>query len=175
MIANEVTFTVEETGEIQKVAMSDERVKGKVVICKTDSVTKAPLEGVTFELRDKDGKKLAELVTDKKGYAETELLDICTYDGDGNFKEDIPYYVVETKAAKGYILDATPHEVVLRYEDSTKEPVVYTLELENTPEKAEKLPQTGGNYRPWIFGLAGGALIGAGVYLYRRRKKRTRV
>lgn len=175
MIANEVTFTVEETGEIQKVAMSDERVKGKIAIYKTDSVTKAPLEGVTFELRDKDGKKLAELVTDKKGYAETELLDICTYDEEGNFKEDIPYYVVETKAAEGYITDDTPHEVVLRYEDSTKEPVVYTLELENTPEKAEKLPQTGGNYRPWIFGLAGGALIGAGVYLHRRRKKRTRV
>ena len=171
LIANEVAFTVEETGEIQKVAMYDERVKGKIVIYKTSSKSKEPLKGVTFELRNKDGKKLETLVTDKAGYAETELLDICTYKEDGSFEEDIPYYIVETKAADGYILDNTVHEVLLQYDDSATETVVYTLKLKNKPSKP-KLPQTGGNYHPWMFGIAGGVLIGEGIYLYRRRKRK---
>lgn len=170
LIANEVSFTVEETGEIQKVEMSDERVKGMIEILKTDSVSKKAIKGVTFELRDEDGKTLATLVTDKKGYAKTDLLDICTYDESGNYKEDITYYVVETKAAEGYILDEKPHKVQIKYDGSAKENVVYTLQLENKPEN-EKLPQTGGNYHPWMFLLAGGALIGAGIYLYRRKQK----
>ena len=171
LIANEVEFTVEETGEIQKVAMSDERVKGAVEIYKTDSKTKSPIKGVEFELRNKDGKVLAKLITDKKGYAKTDLLDIGTYDEEGNFEKDIPYYVVETKAAKGYVIDTTPHEVLLQYDDSAVENVVYTLKLKNKPEKP-KLPQTGGGYKPCLFGVAGGFLIGAGIYLNRRRKRR---
>lgn len=171
LIANEVEFTVEETGEIQKVAMSDERVKGAVEIYKTDSKTKSPIKGVEFELRNKDGKVLAKLITDKKGYAKTDLLDIGTYDEEGNFEKDIPYYIVETKAAKGYVIDTTPHEVLLQYDDSAVENVVYTLKLKNKPEKP-KLPQTGGGYKPWMFGVAGGLLIGAGIYLNRRRKRR---
>lgn len=164
-------FTVEETGEIQKVAMSDERVKGAIKIYKTDSKTKSPIKGVEFELRNKDGKVLAKLITDKKGYAKTDLLDIGTYDEEGNFEKDIPYYVVETTAAKGYVIDTTPHEVLLQYDDSAVENVVYTLKLKNKPEKP-KLPQTGGDYKPWLFGVAGGFLIGAGIYLNRRRKRR---
>lgn len=171
LIANEVKFTVEETGEIQKVAMTDERVKGKIALYKTCSKTGKPLKGVTFELRNKDGKKLETLVTDKTGYAETGLLDICTYNKDGSFREDIPYYIVETKAADGYILDDTPHEVLLQYDDSATETVVYTLKLKNKPNKP-RLPQTGGNYHPWMFVALGGACIAGGVLYGRRRKKK---
>ena len=71
-----------------------------------------------FELRSKEGRKLDTLVTDKTGCAETGLLDICTYHKDGSFGEDIPYYIVETKAAEGYVLDSTPHEVRLQYDYS---------------------------------------------------------
>lgn len=171
LIANEVGFTVEETGEIQKVAMTDERVKGKIVIYKTCGKTGKPLKGVTFELRNKDGKKLETLVTDKIGYAETELLDICTYNKDGSFGVDIPYYIVETKAAEGYILDDTSHEVLIQYDDSATEMVVYSLKLKNKPDKP-RLPQTGGNYQPWMFAVLGGACIVSGVLYGRRRKKK---
>ncbi len=176
LIAGEVDFTVEEVRNddgspiIQKVAMSDERVKGKILIYKTDSKTGKPIKGVEFELRDKSGKVLVKLTTDKVGYAETELLDICTYDKAGNFKEDIPYYIVETKAADGYILDDTLHEVLLRYEDSATETIAYTLKLKNKPNK-QGLPQTGGNYHPWMIALAGSTLAGVGVYFYRRRRR----
>lgn len=171
LIANEVDFTVEETGEIQKVAMTDERVKGKIALYKSCSKTEKPLKGVTFELRSKDGKKLETLVTDKAGYAETGLLDICTYNKDGSSKEDIPYYIVETKAADGYILDSTPHEVLLQYDDSATETVVYTLKLKNKPDKP-RLPQTGGNYHLWMFAALGSACIAGGVLYGRRRKKK---
>lgn len=171
LIANEVKFTVKETGEIQKVVMSDERVRGKIEIYKTNSKTKKPIKGAEFELRDKDGKKLDTLITDKAGYAETDLLDIGIYDEEGNFREDIPYYVVETKAADGYILDSSPHEVLLRYDDSATETIVYTLKLQNKPDQS-KLPQTGGDYHPWIFAVAGGILICVGIYQCRHRKNK---
>lgn len=179
LIANEVKFTVEGnkasdgSPEIQKVTMTDERVKGKIALYKSCSKTKKPLKGVMFELRNKEGKKLETLVTDKAGYVETGLLDICTYNKDGNFGEDIPYYIVETKAADGYILDNTPHEVLLQYDDSVTETVVYTLKLKNKPNKP-KLPQTGGDYHPWMFVALGGACIVGGA-LYGRRRKRMRM
>ena len=72
-----------------------------------------PIEGVVFEVRDKDGKVLDTLTTDKNGHAESKELPICTYNEDGSFKEDIHYTVVETKAADGYILDETAHDVTL--------------------------------------------------------------
>lgn len=171
LIANEVEFTVEQTGEIQKVAMTDERVKGKIALYKTCSKTGKPLKGVKFELRDKKGKKLGTLMTDKTGYAETGLLDICTYNKDGSFGKDIPYYIVETKSADGYILDDTPHEVLLQYDDSAVETVVYTLKIKNKPDKT-RLPQTGGNYHPWMFIALGGACVAGGVFYGRRRKEK---
>ena len=105
-----------EGAEIQKVSMKDEQAVGKIVIEKTDKVTGKPIEGVVFEVRDKDGKVLDTLTTDKNGHAESKELPICTYNEDGTFKEDIHYTVVETKAADGYILDETAHDVTLRYE-----------------------------------------------------------
>lgn len=55
-IANDVEFEVTETEEIQKVTMKDEYAVGKIIIEKTDEVTKKPIAGVEFEIRDKDGK-----------------------------------------------------------------------------------------------------------------------
>lgn len=171
LIANEVPFTVAETGEIQKVSMVDERVKGRIELHKSNDETGEPIKGVEFELRDENGKVLQKLVTDKLGYAETDLLDICTYKEDGSFDADIKYYIVETKAAKGYILDDTVHEVVIQYDGCATETVHYQLIVTNKPTEP-KLPQTGGNYNPFLFGLAGGALIGIGWYFMKRRKKR---
>ena len=67
-------------------------------------------------------------------------------------------------------MDKTPHKVQIKYDGSAKENVTYTLKLENKPEN-EKLPQTGGNYHAWMFVLAGGALIGTGIWFYRRKRK----
>jgi LPXTG-motif cell wall-anchored protein len=169
-IAEQVKFTVEETGEIQKVAMSDERALGKIRIVKTDKSTKKPLAGVEFEVRDKNGTVVATLTTDSDGKAVTEPLAIGSYKEDGTFEQDLHYYVVETKALDGYVLDDTKHDIVLQYDDDAPEYVEYTLKVTNTPKK--KLAQTGGGFNPWIFaGIGFGVLAGAGVYCFRKRKR----
>ena len=53
--------------------MKDEQAVGKIVIEKTDKVTGKPIDGVVFEVRDKDGKVLDTLTTDKNGHAEPLL------------------------------------------------------------------------------------------------------
>ena len=171
-VASDVTFEVKETAEIQKVSMKDEQVVGKIVIEKTDKVTGKLIEGVVFEVRDKDGKVLDILTTDKNGHAESKELPICTYNEDGTFKEDIHYTVVETKAADGYILDETAHDVTLRYDDNAPDVVVTTLKLINVPTEP-KLPQTGDNANPLLYlGIGALALItGVGVGLRGRKKK----
>ena len=171
-VASDVTFEVKETAEIQKVSMKDEQAVGKIVIEKTDKVTGKPIEGVVFEVRDKDGKVLDTLTTDKNGHAESKELPICTYNEDGSFKEDIHYTVVETKAADGYILDETAHDVTLRYDDNAPDVVVATLKLANVPTEP-KLTQTGDNANPLLYlGIGALALItGVGVGLRGRKKK----
>ena len=171
LIAEEKEFTVKETGEIQKVNMSDERVKGCIEIVKVDSQTKKPIKGVTFEIRDKDGKVLETVVTDSKGVAKTKDYDVFTFDENGVYASDLSFYVVETKAAQGYKLDATPHEVKFSYKGNVTETIVYQLEVENVPN-GDKLPQTGGKYNPWIYVLAGLALAGSGAYVYKKKGKK---
>lgn len=160
-IANDVDFEVKETKEIQKVSMKDELVNGKIVINKTDEYTKKGIAGVEFEIRDADGNVIETLVTDKDGHAESKELPIATFK-DGNYVEDIKYYVVETKAADGYILDSTAHEVVLQYDDDAPECVVYTLELTNKPTEPN-LPQTGDNFNPWLYGGLGVVALALGL------------
>ena len=89
-----------------------------------------------------------------------------------HFKEDIHYTVVETKAADGYILDETAHDVTLRYDDNAPDVVVTTLKLINVPTEP-KLPQTGDNANPLLYlGIGALALItGVGVGLRGRKKK----
>ena len=177
--------------------VTNERQKVQITVTKTDSETKKELEGAVFGLfakedivnkdgkvivkadtqiertvTGKDGKVLDTLTTDKNGHAESKELPICTYNEDGSFKEDIHYTVVETKAADGYILDETAHDVTLRYDDNAPDVVVTTLKLVNVPTEP-KLPQTGDNANPLLYlGIGALALItGVGVGLRGRKKK----
>ena len=177
--------------------VTNERQKVHITVTKTDSETKEALEGAVFGLfakedivnkegkvivkadtqiertvTGKDGKVLDTLTTDKNGHAESKELPICTYNEDGTFKEDIHYTVVETKAADGYILDETAHDVTLRYDDNAPDVVVTTLKLVNVPTEP-KLPQTGDNANPLLYlGIGALALItGVGVGLRGRKKK----
>lgn len=81
-------------------------------------------------------------------------------------------FLDETKAADGYILDETAHDVTLRYDDNAPEVVVTTLKLVNVPTEP-KLPQTGDNANPLLYlGIGALALItGVGVGLRGRKKK----
>lgn len=185
-IANDIEFEVKDSGEIQKCQMKDEYVFGKLLLKKRDSELNTMIEGVEFEIRDKDGKVIQTLTTGKDGCAESDLLPICTYDKNGTYKEDIVYTVVETKAKEDYILDSTPHEVVFTYarevdkdgkvsdeidsEVKAPEVVEYTLDLTNKPTEP-KLPQTGDDFNPYIFGIVGFLFIALGISCIYFRKK----
>lgn len=169
-VAVDVTFEITETSEIQKVIMKDEQTVGRIIINKTDSVTGSPIEGVVFEIRDKDGKVLDTLTTDKNGYAESKLLPICTYNKDGSYKEDIHYTVIETKATNGYILDETSYDVVLKYSDNAPVCIEETVKLTNTPKP--DIPKTGDTGNVYRYALL--ALISLAVMVSLVMAKKSR-
>ena len=169
-VAVDVTFEITETSEIQKVIMKDEQAVGRIIINKTDSVTGSPIEGVVFEIRDKDGKLLDTLTTDKNGYAESKLLPICTYNKDGSYKEDIHYTVIETKAANGYILDEASYDVVLKYSDNAPVCIEETVKLTNTPKP--DIPKTGDTGNVYRYALL--ALISLAVMVSLVMAKKSR-
>ena len=170
-IATEAKFTVEETHDIQKVVMVDERAKGLIEILKTDRETGDELAGVEFEILDQLGNVVETITTDADGIARSGELDIGEYNPDGTFKQPYIYIVNETKTAEGYILDRASRNVEFKFEQGITEPIVKHLNITNQPT-VPKLPQTGGDHRPWIFLGAGVLGVSVGVYLYRRKRKK---
>ena len=59
--AEDVTFVVEETGEIQKVEMRDDHTK--VSVSKTDITDGEEIQGAKLQIIDKDGKVIEEWIT----------------------------------------------------------------------------------------------------------------
>lgn len=179
IVANDVEFTVEETGEIQKVKMEDERAMGQLVIVKTDADSKAALEGVEFVLLEKEtGKEVGRLKTGKDGKAVSELLPIGTYEN-GVFKEPITYVLKETAALKGYEKTEEEWEIVFTYQND-KTPVIEVVkEIQNkkipeTPGTVKPGPKTGDDTNWFLPLLALGASAGmvAGLLYYRKRDKK---
>ena len=177
-MANDVAFTVKETGEIQKVEMKDERVMGVLKIHKTDGETGDNLEGVEFTLYEKEsGKEVASLVTDKEGNAESGQLPIGVYEN-GAFKESTVYVLKETKALDGYQASEEEWEITFKYKDD-QTPVIEVLkEIQN--EKAPVTTTTGapqtGDDTNWIFPvmglLAGGICLAAVLIIHKRNARR---
>jgi LPXTG-motif cell wall-anchored protein len=185
VIASDITFEVTETGEIQTVQMIDETAKGRVILNKADSKTGEPLEGVEFELRDSDGNVLETLKTDEAGHAESGLYEIASY-VDGEYSEQLKYYLVETKALDGYELDTTEHEVVFDYVDDNTPVIEVTFDLTNdeeevteettnTPVAASENPKTGDDTDLWIpVLLLAVSVSGITAIFFRKRRKNTK-
>ena len=182
ILTADVTFEVEDTGEIQTVTIKDDTAKGKVILNKTDKETGEPLKGVEFELRDSKGKVLETLKTDAAGHAESSLYEIAEYK-DGKFDSEKKYYLVETKTLNGYALDNTEHEVVFTYVDDSTPIVEVTFDLTNemsevtentegTPSAGN--PKTGDETNLWLpMVLIVVSISGiAGLLIVRRKRKR---
>lgn len=154
VVVSDVEFAVEETGEIQKVQMKDERPMGRLCVNKTDAENGAALQGVEFEIRNKvTGEMVGTLVTDKDGRAESELLPIAVYEG-GKMIEPILYVLEETKPLDGYEKYGKEEEVVFEYQDDQTSVIEVLKEIQNmrkpevTPKKPA--PKTGDMVRIWI-------------------------
>ncbi|MBF2467670.1 collagen binding domain-containing protein [Listeria welshimeri] len=106
--ATPVEFTIEFNQSAATVVTKDNTAKtGSVILTKEDSETKAALSGAEFELQSANGTKLKEnLTTDADGKLEVAGL------APGGYK------LVETKAPTGYILDATPVEFTIEFNQS---------------------------------------------------------
>ena len=135
-ILSEETQTVTLTqDEIKEIIFENEKIKGTIQIKKVTAETSEitgiqggmPLEGVTFEIYDYDGKLVDTISTNKEGTAISKKL------------EKGKYKVKEVATNEWYILDENYYVA----EITTNNQVV-TLTLKNEPAKPdEKIQKTG--------------------------------
>ena len=158
--AEEVTFTVEDTEEIQKVEMKDDVPTGTLIINKKDEfledVTLADtisgwishifeyvtgaLKDVTFEVYALEDIKAADGESEDY-YKKDELIATITTDETGIAKlSDLPlgkYYVKEKETAEGYVLDGEIREIDLTYVDQDTSEVTWSGDWQNNRQKVE--------------------------------------
>jgi uncharacterized surface anchored protein len=125
---NPIEFTIpDKDGNVDlKVSQSDKAIPGSVILTKSNAETKDPIAGATFELLDSTGKVIQSgLVTDSNGKLAIDDLPV----GD--------YSLVETAAAPGYELDATPLNFTIALNQTTP------LALEKFNTALDTTPDTG--------------------------------
>jgi LPXTG-motif cell wall-anchored protein len=136
-------------GETYEFGIVNEKIRGQIKVIKTDGKTKTPLADVVFELKDADGKVIAELTTDKDGIA---LSDELIYGR---------YTLTEKSTGEAYLLDETPHEITIK--DHQK---VVELEVQNVRKQGQiKVFKTDGKTKTPLEGVifdvfdAGGKVV----------------
>lgn len=158
--AEEITFTVEDTAEIQKVEMKDDVPTGTLLINKEgeflenvsllDSIggwithlfeyVTGSLKDVAFEVYALEDIKAADGESDDY-YKKDELVDTIITDDSGIAKlENLPlgkYYVKEKETAEGYVLDGEIREIDLTYRDQETAVVTFSTDWQNNRQKAE--------------------------------------
>ena len=177
LIAEDVKFTVKDTGKVQKVKMKDAHPYGKLVIKKTDSTSKAALSGAEFELREKEnGKVVEKLVTDKTGTATSGKIPIATYKN-GKVEKTVEYILVETKAPNGYELSSKKEEIRFEYKDGKTKVIEIVKEIKNTKSPSGSTPtgnspKTGDSTNIWLpILLAVLSVCGIGGVIWYKKKK----
>lgn len=177
LIAEDVKFTVKDTGKVQKVKMKDAHPYGKLVIKKTDSTSKAALSGAEFELREKEsGKVVEKLVTDKTGTATSGKIPIATYKN-GKVEKTVEYILVETKAPNGYELSSKKEEIRFEYKDGKTKVIEIVKEIKNTKSPSGgtptgNSPKTGDSTNIWLpILLAVLSACGIGGVIWYKKKK----
>lgn len=154
LVANEITFTIEDTAEIQRVEMKDEVPVAELILNKKgeflDEVSlvdqikgvvehifhyiSGSLTDVTFEVYAEEDIKAADGVSEDY-YKADELVATITTDETGIAKlTDLPlgkYYVKEVGTAHGYVLDSEIRHVDLSYVDQNTPVVTYNDDWQN--------------------------------------------
>ena len=158
--ATDITFTVEDNGDVQKVEMKDEVPTALLIINKKgeflDKVTlldnakgtvehlfeyiTGSLTEVTFNVYAAEDIKAADGVSEDYFKAD-ELVGTITTDTNGIAQlGDLPvgkYYVKEAETAHGYVLDGEPKFVDLSYRDQDTPVVTYDEAWQNNRQKVK--------------------------------------
>ena len=158
--AEEITFTIEDTGGIQEVEMKDDVPTGTIIINKNgeflDKVTAldsvggwishlfqyvtGSLKDVTFEVFALEDVKSADGESEDY-YKKDELVATITTDDTGIAKlSGLPlgkYYVKEKATVDGFVLDNEAREIDLTYRDQDTAEVTYSADWQNNRQKAE--------------------------------------
>ena len=139
--------TVEiKANEITTVTFENERLGG-ITIYKVDADTHRGLYRAHFLLMDEDRHTIAELVTDRDGYAE--------------YDDELPdgiYYIREIKAPSGYTLDERIKRIVVK-NGSTEE-----IYWENSKTRGQiQIVKKSSDYNP-ITGAAAGSLLEGAIF-----------
>lgn len=158
--ATDITFNVEDNGDVQKVEMKDEVPTGLLIINKKgeflDKVTlldnakgtvehlfeyiTGSLTEVTFHVYAAEDIKAADGVSEDYFKAD-ELVGTITTDTNGIAQlGDLPvgkYYVKEAETAHGYVLDGEPRYVDLSYRDQDTPVVTYDEAWQNNRQKVK--------------------------------------
>ena len=171
--AEDVKFTVKDTGEIQKVAMKDDYTK--VEISKQDITNSKEIPGAKLTIFDKDGKEVESWVSEEKPHyieklpvGEYTLREVTAPDG---------YEVAEdVKDAPKKQSETTPTTEKPTTPDNPtnpKNPSTPTTSTE-TPKETPTTPKTGDDRNPliWLLLLGiGGCMAGAAWYLRKKDEK----
>ena len=154
LVANDITFTIEDTAEIQKVEMKDEVPVAELILNKKGEFLNevslvdqikgvvehifhyitGSLTDVTFEVYAEEDIKAADGVSEDY-YKADELVATITTDETGIAKlSNLPlgkYYVKEVGTAHGYVLDSEIRHVNLSYVDQNTPVVTYNDDWQN--------------------------------------------
>ena len=154
LVANDITFTIEDTAEIQKVEMKDEVPVAELILNKKGEFLNevslvdqikgvvehifhyitGSLTDVTFEVYAEEDIKAADGVSEDY-YKADELVATITTDETGIAKlSNLPlgkYYVKEVGTAHGYVLDPEIRHVDLSYMDQNTPVVTYNDDWQN--------------------------------------------
>lgn len=113
-LLNETVFpvTIKNDGDVAKVTIENTYIRGKITLTKVDKdYPDNKLTGAVFTVYDSSNKKVGELKETSKGVYESEDLIYGKY------------FVKETKAPKGFILDSKAYPVFIATDGA-----VYTVE-----------------------------------------------
>lgn len=146
-VLNEEIKTVTlEQDKITNITFENEKKKGQIEVIKVDAENnEVKLEGVIFEILDKDGNVVDTITTDKEGKAITKRIAI-----------DNEYTVREKESKKEYILSEETVKVTL------KEDEIKSITFENTKKRGSiKILKVSNGYSQLLDIADGTPLAGA--------------
>lgn len=172
-LADDITFTVKDTSEIQTITMTDEIYYGSVTIQKQDDEGNN-LGGAEFELYKSDGTKLSTTKNDDGKYSVSSNGTVTSMSTDDNGKLLIDtlelgkYYLTESKAPNGKLPYTGKIEFTISSDSEVSLNQSFTVKDDNVV-----MLDTGGNgYTiPLTIGIVLLLLSSSIIFIYYSRRK----